>query len=355
MTFAELFYFTGKCLVMDNDTSAAQQVKATIIAGKVPWKYFVWMGSLNFVLPALYTAFRRNGMLDLLPADLVQHMENIYEINLDRNRRIIVQARKITRMLNAAGIEPIFLKGTGHLLQGLYRDSGDRIMADIDILVREEEIEMAANILFGAGYKFFSQDKELDLKDHPHYPGLFNPEDIAIVEIHRRLTALEYSKYLPLDAIFTERRKIRFSNSYVMSFKHQMILHFIHDQLIHWKYVNRSISLKSLYDFYLIVGHKTPESVVPLFGGLKNKFNSYCKLASATFNQPTSIGYIDNLYANAYLQSFIFFNKHNKWSHRCKLVLVKINRYIYLISFLLQAIYSGAKRRYIILKIKNLI
>jgi len=37
--------------------------------------------------------------------------------------------------LNTAGISPIYLKGTGNLIDGIYGDVGERIIGDIDFLV----------------------------------------------------------------------------------------------------------------------------------------------------------------------------------------------------------------------------
>jgi len=43
--------------------------------------------------------------------------------------------KEMNAKLNAAGISPIYLKGTGNLIDGFYEDIGERIIGDIDFLV----------------------------------------------------------------------------------------------------------------------------------------------------------------------------------------------------------------------------
>jgi len=43
--------------------------------------------------------------------------------------------KEMNATLNAAGISPIYLKGTGNLIDGFYEDIGERIIGDIDFLV----------------------------------------------------------------------------------------------------------------------------------------------------------------------------------------------------------------------------
>jgi len=61
----------------------------------------------------------------------------VYKLNLARNKQIIEQVKELTSTLNKADISPIFLKGTGNLIDGAYSDIGERIIGDIDFLFPE--------------------------------------------------------------------------------------------------------------------------------------------------------------------------------------------------------------------------
>jgi len=80
-------------------------------------------------------------------------MEEFASLNRDKNNEIIDQALAIASLLNQEGISPIFLKGTAHMLDGLFQDIGERMMGDIDLLVDENDMVRAAEILNQNGYE----------------------------------------------------------------------------------------------------------------------------------------------------------------------------------------------------------
>ncbi len=61
----------------------------------------------------IYCNFKRADFLKYLPADLVDYMKHITDLNRDRNTQIIQQAQELNSLLLANNIRPIFLKGTG--------------------------------------------------------------------------------------------------------------------------------------------------------------------------------------------------------------------------------------------------
>ena len=58
----------------------------------------------------------------------MSYMEHITDINRERNKQIIVQANELNNVLLANKITPIFLKGTGNLLAGIYDDIAERMV-----------------------------------------------------------------------------------------------------------------------------------------------------------------------------------------------------------------------------------
>ena len=65
--------------------------------------------------------------MQYLPQELVNYMEHITDINRERNKQIILQAKELNNFLLANKITPIFLKGTGNLLSGIYNDIAERM------------------------------------------------------------------------------------------------------------------------------------------------------------------------------------------------------------------------------------
>ena len=99
------------------------------------WEAFVKVSTGHLVLPALYSNLKRADFLKYLPHELVSFMKNITNINSERNKQIIKQAQELNSLLLLSNnIKPIFLKGTGNLLAGIYDDIAERMVGDIDFI-----------------------------------------------------------------------------------------------------------------------------------------------------------------------------------------------------------------------------
>ncbi|HET9820068.1 MAG TPA: nucleotidyltransferase family protein [Rhodanobacteraceae bacterium] len=80
-----------------------------------------------------------------------QFLENQHEEVAIRHRRIAALLEHIDARSHAAGLAMVPLKGAALHALGLYTP-GDRPMADIDLLVREEDVHAATRLLLGIGY-----------------------------------------------------------------------------------------------------------------------------------------------------------------------------------------------------------
>ena len=112
----------------------------------------VKVSTSHYVFPAIYCNFKRADFLKYLPDDLVDYMKYITNLNRDRNTQIIEQAKDLNSLLLANNIRPIFLKGTGNLLEGLYEDIGERMVGDIDFLFSKKDFLKAIDILKNDNY-----------------------------------------------------------------------------------------------------------------------------------------------------------------------------------------------------------
>ncbi len=346
MTNSELYYFVGKCLAMDADPEAKQAVKSLVLASAVSWEDFVWMGSSHMVLPALYTSFKRNELLPFIPADLSGYLADIHALNYNRNQRILEQSHELIRILNGAGIEPVFLKGAGHLLQGLYYDAGDRIMSDIDILLSQEDIPKAAALLYENGYFHPDEFKEDNFEKHHHLPGFEHKSHIAIVEIHHALFPGKYSRLLPNNEVFSGKRKLEGMDAWVLSCRHQMVLNFVHDQLVDDGFKYKAMVIKGLYDFYLMAKMNYAEKTQPWPEGYKRKFNSYSAFVSATFNNSDAVGFTLTGSAKRFRNQFNYLQNHPKTYGIYQLIVLYQLRFNEILKVLLTLPFSKQSRRY---------
>jgi len=251
MTYKELLYFTGKCLTIDKNEENLLVLKARIAKNEIDWEKFVSLCSSHLITPVIYLKFKKAEILNLLPDDLVDYLQEIYELSLSRNQMILEQLKDVCDLLAKNNITPTLLKGAGNLIDNLYADSGERIMGDIDLLVTEDEYLKAAKILLNEGYtesKLYYYD---DVKLLKHYPRLSHPDKVAAVEIHRIPVDEKYLALFNHEIINKELKKVD-GFCFVLSDKHKLILNFIHSQLTNKSHKSALLSLRDVYDLYLL-------------------------------------------------------------------------------------------------------
>ena len=251
MNYKELLYFTGKCLSADKNADNLLSIKNQIAKNNIDWDKFVGLCSNHLITPVIYLKFKKTELLKLLPDDLVNYLQEIYELSLNRNQMILEQLKEVCALLAKNNITPTLLKGAGNLIDNLYSDLGERIMGDIDLLVTEGEYLKAAKIMLNEGYtesKLFYYDDVMLLK---HYPRLSHNDKVASVEIHRIPVDEEYLNLFNHEMINKELKMVD-GFCFVLSDKHKLILNFIHSQLTNKGRKSALLSLRDVYDLYLL-------------------------------------------------------------------------------------------------------
>ena len=152
MNYKETLYFIGKCLTISLEEKNRQEIEKQLKSTSIDWDAVVKVSTAHYVFPALYCNLKRADFLHYLPQELVSYMEYITDINRERNKQIISQAQELNSLLLAHNIIPIFLKGTGNLLAGIYEDIAERMVGDIDFIFSKEDYPKAINILREFGY-----------------------------------------------------------------------------------------------------------------------------------------------------------------------------------------------------------
>lgn len=259
MNNKELYYFGGKCLTLSFSNTNFEYVKKSIAGDLMDWNRFAAMCSSHLVTPAIYLNFRDSGLIHDLPAELTEYLKEIFELNLKRNTHILSEMGFIISQLNHNGIEPVFIKGAGNLIDGLYSDPGERIMGDIDFLVKEEEYLQTARILESQGYKK-PADFVFEVDDLKHYPRLSHDDKVASVEIHRLPVIEKQNSWFNQNLIRSELKKPeKYGGCSVLSDKHKFIINFIHSQYSDLGKKTGIISLRNVHDVLLISQRINPE------------------------------------------------------------------------------------------------
>lgn len=302
MTYSDALFFIGKCLTLGRYPERIESVRDTIRSGVVEWERIVWLSTSQLIFPAVHLQLKRAGLLEELPADLVEYMEEFTSVNRGRNQKIINQVSEITTVLKEQGLAPIFLKGTANLLDGLYEDMGERMMGDIDVLISENQIPLAIDVLKKDGYYLPAESDDDYYPGHLHFPPLVKDGMPAAIEVHRWAVRKPYNKVFCYDLIAGKKKKVtQFDGAFVMSEGHKIIHNMLVVQMNDKGYLRGQIYLRQMYDLLLLSKNGNPMKIADGFGRYFNRFNAYLAITTVLFGKPDCLGYAHTRQARFFL------------------------------------------------------
>jgi len=179
----------------------------------------VWRdGTKHGLIPLLYPFVAGLKQSNRPPKPMMAAWRFVYLQSAARNLKLYDQLREILEALHGARIPVIVLKGAC-LAEHVYKNIALRPMADIDLLVRKDDLGHAMDTLMRSGYR---QHMQLRLEASEiigqHLPPLVRPGGVK-VELHWTLTC---RSKIELDQIWQRARTI--SNGVVMA-QEDLLLH----------------------------------------------------------------------------------------------------------------------------------
>jgi hypothetical protein len=188
-------------LLCDGLGPAFSPRRPSIPSASVPWASVIEAADGHLVAPALGWCLRGD---DRVPPDVRACLETLLDLNGRRNR-IMLQALEVAvASLNAVAIAPLLLKGAAGLVEDLYSDPGMRIMGDLDLLVREAQVDRAVAALEKAGFGLGTAHPAG--ADHHHLAPRVHAEWRVSVELHTRPAPRSLDGLLDVGRYFEDAR-----------------------------------------------------------------------------------------------------------------------------------------------------
>ncbi len=233
------------------------------------------MAQQNDVLPALAVKCEEqqvdSSLLDSMRDELLKHA---LRDNTLRNMRISAQVIKFTKRLNAAGITPLFLKGTALLLTENERSLGFRKQVDIDLLVEPSQFEAAAEVFLADGYGFLESagsststptlltDTKAAIKRsaaHHHLTPLAKAGYNASVELHKHFLPKRFQRNNPLEPLFDTAIKQHSHNAnFLTPSAEYQVIHLLLGKLIHDGHMaSRTFPIREACDYINVLEKNT--------------------------------------------------------------------------------------------------
>jgi hypothetical protein len=349
MTYKETLFFVAKCLTISLEEKSKQEIEAKLQSEEIDWDAVVKVSTGHYVFPALYCNLKRMDLLKHVPADLVEYMKHIADLNRERNIQIIEQAKALNQLLLANNITPVFLKGTGNLLEGLYEDVAERMVGDIDFLFSEKDFFRAIDILKKGNYTI--PDNQLEyFSGFRHYPRLVKPEKIAAVEVHKEMIIEKYRNEFNYIIISKDAKKTKdFS---VLSFENQLSLSIISSQVNDYGFEFNKFSLRNAYDVFLLSKKVNTKKAISKFTKLKNPLNCFLANCHLVFGDVDSLAFYKTKESDKYLKAFnksILKRKFNLIIYFKTIIIIFKRRFI----IVCRSVFNTENRKWLLKRIKN--
>ena len=322
MNYKETLYFVATCLTISLEEKNRDEIEIFLKTTDVDWDAVVKVSTSHYVFPAIYCNFKRADFLKYLPVDLVDYMKHITNINRGRNEQIIAQAKELNTVLLANNIRPIFLKGTGNLLAGLYQDVAERMVGDIDFIFSKEDYLKAIIVLRDNGYlpKKTSNFKQFP---HRHYSRLTKKNNIGAVEIHSQLLKSKYDNEFNYN--FVEKDSQVINGVTVLSYANKLNLSIIANQINDSGFYYKTMALRNAYDVFLLSKKTSAKEAVNSLNKLRHPLNCFLAACYEVFNKVDSLEYNNTKKVASYLSifnsQFINSRKTNRRHKRIKIYL----------------------------------
>jgi hypothetical protein len=331
LNYKETLFFIAKCLTISLEEKNRDEIECMLKTTDVDWEAVVKVSTAHYVFPAMYCNFKRADFLKYLPADLVAYMKHITNLNRDRNTQIIEQAKELNSLSLANNITPIFLKGTGNLLAGIYEDIAERMVGDIDFIFSKEDYPKAIKLLIEFGYSAIPS-LGFNRRHFRHFTRLQKENNIAGVEIHSELLINKYINEFNYNFV---NKDVQVMNKLtVLSYSNKLNLSIIANQINDNGFYHKTMALRNAYDVFLLSKKTNAKDAINALDKLTNPLNCFLSACYEVFNTVDSLEYNKTKKAAAYLRGFksqLSNTSKNKRRHN------RINNYLFIKSKIIEA------------------
>ena len=198
--------------------------------------------SKNLIIPLFYVKARDKNLLKNFEKEFVDYIKEIYEINKNRNEKLLNELSQIKSLLENNNIAFKFLKGAGLLENKFYSDIGERMIGDIDILVSPSEEDNILGLLKTNNY--YIEIKNYNRKKDRHLPRAINKNKLFAIEFHYRV--------LRDDGILDDE-EILYSTKPEILLKNLLLINVYNWQINDYGSIFLNYSYKNIYDSFLII------------------------------------------------------------------------------------------------------
>ena len=183
----------------------------------VDWQAFLQLVASHGVRPLLYETLH-GSCWEALPEWVRHELAHFYSANSAKNRFLTCELLRILQLFEDENILAVPFKGPV-LAAVLYGNLALREFVDLDILVREQDIPKARQILANHGYQ--SNVKSANITPDASNDELYSPSTGTVVELHWQFSPRRFISVLPAQQVWKNVESIEILGRQVWSFSSQ--------------------------------------------------------------------------------------------------------------------------------------
>ncbi len=218
----ELLFLAPRGTLRPNESARLRD----LVEGPLDWRFVCEQASRHGVLTLLLAGLKREKRLDRTPEPARHALEVAVRENAARSLALTGELLRILRTFQAEEIPAVPCKGPA-LGVAAYGDFSHRTYCDLDILVPEELLPRARDVMASMGYRTktpMSREQERDyLKTECALP-VHNQKHGYVVELHWRFTERNASVALPVQAFWRRCGSISLAGTMVPSLSREDLL-----------------------------------------------------------------------------------------------------------------------------------
>ena len=163
----------------------ASEILNGVDINNINFEKLITLTSGHLMLPALFFNIQKKKAAYLFPEDFIDYIKGIYAINKARNEILLDEAKELSELLVEHNIKHFFLKGTALLLANVFEDIGERMIGDIDFIIRHKDEEKIKKVLEKNNYCTSSNHVDsLRVFKPTHLPRMVNKNKTIAIEPH---------------------------------------------------------------------------------------------------------------------------------------------------------------------------
>ena len=204
--------------------SADDVAAIRLLVGSLNWDLFYKISRRHSLLPLVYRRLNETAGA-IIPPEELQKLRLAYEQNAARNLILTNELVQLTQALEEKGIQSIAYKGPA-LAVIAYGDPALRRFLDLDLMVRRENVQRAAEVLAARGYhsarKLTSDQQALLLQTQHNLQ--FVSSSRVVVELHWQVSSHLFASSVTAEELWNNLETVSLNGFPVRSFSTEDLL-----------------------------------------------------------------------------------------------------------------------------------